>query len=82
MRSAKLNSPDTRGCKHIPFEAIWFSSDASSETGRNDMFLHVVCWNVSCIHTRAKLAILTPQARKKQDLPGAVLKASLRERNH
>lgn len=41
------------------------------------MFLHVVRWKVSCIYTRAKIAILTPQARKKQDLPRVVLKAGL-----
>lgn len=30
VRSVKLNSPDTSSCKHIPFEAIWFSSYSTS----------------------------------------------------
>lgn len=46
------------------------------------MFLHIAHWKVSCIDTRAKIAILTPRARKKEDFPGAVLKAHLRGRNH
>lgn len=46
------------------------------------MFLHIAHWKVSCIDTMAKIAILTPRARKKDDFPGAVLKAHLRGRNH
>lgn len=46
------------------------------------MFLHTERWKESCIDIRAKIAILTPRARKKEDFPGAVLKAHLRGRNH
>lgn len=44
------------------------------------MVLHVVCWKVRRIYTKAKIAILTPRARKKEDFPGTALMASLGER--
>lgn len=79
VRSAKLNSFATGGCKHIPSETIWLSSylylpapPASlykirpQRQGGLICLCRTACRKASqgCTDTPAKVAILTPQAHR------------------